>query len=172
MGLKFRYQTQQVGDTVPDVVLTGDPAVDQVTLRAAGYAAGKIMSLIQSATPGRGAVIVPMDGLGANGQLAAGTLINGCGNYAESIGPSGSRKMPITRAMPVFELTNDPIESACFEAAPTTAYAIGLPLYCGDGTTAPKGTWTTDMATGAKVLGIVAHVPTNSEPWLTVFQLF
>ena len=172
MGLKFRYQSQQVGDTVPDVVITGDPAIDQVVIRAAGYAAGKIMSLMQSATPGRGTVIVPMDGLGASGNLAAGTLINGAGNYAESIGPSGSRKMPITRAMPIFELTNEPIGSVCFEAAPTIAYAPGLPLYCGDGTTADKGAWTTDQAVGALALGICAHAPTNAEPWLTVYQLF
>lgn len=170
MGLKFRYPGQQVGDTRPDVELSRDPAVDQVLLRDAGYAAGRIMTLIKSQTAGRGGVIVPMDGAAASGQLAAGTLINGCGNYAESIGPSGSGKMPIVRAMPIFELSNDNIEKPCFEAVPTTAYEFGLPLYCDTG--ANVGMWTTDKPTGATVLGIVAHPPTNAEPWLTVYQLF
>ena len=172
MGLKFRYPGQQVGDTVPDVTITHDPAVDRVALRAAGYAAGRIVTMIKSATAGRGAVIVPMNGAAASGHFAYGTLINGCGTEAESIGPSGSGKMPIVRAMPIFELTNDPIEAACFEATPTLAYEIGLPLYCGDGTVAPLGTWTTDKATGAVALGICHHVPTNAEPWLGVTQLY
>ena len=172
MALKQRYPGQQVGDTAPDVVITHDPAVDRAVLRAAHYAAGKIMTLINSATAGRGAVIVPMNGAAASGHLAYGTLINGCGNEAESIGPSGSGMMPVVRAMPIFDLTNDPIEEACFEATPTLAYAIGLPLYCGDGTVAPLGTWTTDKATGAVALGICHHVPTNAEPWLGVTQLY
>lgn len=171
MALKFRYQAQQVGDTKPDVALTGDPAVDQVTIRAAGYAAGKIMTLINSATAGRGPVIVPMDGSVLT-NLPFGTLINGAGNYAESIGPSGSGKMPVCRAFPIFDLTNDPIETDCFEASPTLAYAIGLPLYA-DGTASHVGRWTTDIpVANAKVCGIVTHVPTASEPWLGVAQLF
>lgn len=172
MGLKFRYPGQQVGDVAPDVAITHDPALDRVALRAAGYAAGKIMTLKKSATAGRGAVIVPMNGAAASGNLAYGTLINGCGNEAESIGPSGSGKMPVVRAMPIFDLTNDPIEDPCFEATPTTTYDIGLPLYCGDGTTAPLGAWTTDKATGAEILGIVHHIPTAAEPWLGVTQTF
>ena len=171
MALKFRYPGQQVGDTKPDVALTGDPAVDQVTLRAAGYAAGKIMTLINSLTAGRGPVITPCDGSDLT-KLPFGTLINGCGNYAESISPSGSGKMPVVRAMPVFELSNDAIETDCFEASPTAAYAIGLPLYA-DGTASHVGRWTTDLpVANAKVCGIVSHVPTASEPWLGVTQLF
>ena len=171
MGLKFRYPGQQVGDTTPDVTITGDPAVDQVNLRAAGYAAGKIMTLINSLTAGRGPVIVPMDGTVLT-NIPYGTLINGCGNYAESIGPSGSRKMPVVRAMPIFELTNDAIETDCFEASPTTAIAIGLPLYA-VGTAQHVGRWTTDLpVANAKVLGVVNHVPTATEPWLGVAQLF
>jgi len=170
MGLKFRYQAQQVGDTRPDVALTGDPAVDQVVLRAAHYAAGRPVSMKVSATPNRGAVIVPMDGLGASNQSPYGTLINGAGNYAESIGPSGSGCMPVCRAHPIFDLTNDPIEEACFEFSPSPAYTLGCPLYAGTGGT--LGQWTSVQAAGAIQIGICHHVPTTSEPWLGVTQTF
>jgi hypothetical protein len=169
MALKFRYQAQQVGDTAPDVALTGDPAVDQVTLRAAGYAAGRIMTMINSATSGRGPVVVPMDGAVA-ANLAFGTLINGAGNYAESIGPSGSGKTPVCRQHPIFELSIDPIEPPCYDVAPTAAYVHGAALYAGTG--AKTGMWTADKATNASVLGICSHVPTTSEPWLGVTQTF
>jgi hypothetical protein len=170
MSLQYRYQGQAVGDTKPDVNLTGDPAVDQVTLRAAGYAGGKIMTQINSLTAGRGPVIVPLDG--SDAALPVGTLINGAGNYAESIGPSGSGLMPVVRALPVFDLKNDPIDPDCFEAAPTTPYTIGCPLFA-DGTAAHVGRWTSDSPkAGAFVCGICDHVPTAAEPWLGVKQLF
>jgi hypothetical protein len=169
MALKFRYQAQQVGDTAPDVALTGDPAVDQVTLRAAGYAAGRIMTRIASATSGRGSVVVPMDGNLA-GKLPYGTLINGAGNYAESIGPSGSGKTPVCRAFPIFDLSIDPIEPACYDVAPTAAYVDGNALYAGTG--AKVGMWTSDKAANAVAVGVCSHVPTTSEPWLGVTQTF
>lgn len=171
MALKFRYQGQQVGDTKPDVALTRDPAVDQVTLRAAGYAGGKIMTLINSSTSGRGPVIVPCDGSDLT-KRPFGTLINGPGNYAESIQVSGSGLAPVVRAMPVFDLSNDAVDPDCYEAAPTTAYAIGLPLYS-DATSGHVGRWTTDLpVSNAYVCGICTHVPTNTEPWLGVAQQF
>lgn len=169
MGLKINFMGQRVSDTKPDVLLTGDPAVDQVTLRAAGYAAGRVMARINSLTAGRGPVIVPYDG--ALLTTPSGTLINGAGNYAESIGPSGSKLMPIERAKPIFELTLDSVEPACYVAAPATAYTIGCNLYVG--TTTNKGVWTTVAPNGtAQVLGLCTHVPTGSEPWLGVEQLF
>ena len=171
MPLKFKYPGQQVGDTKPDVVLTGDPAVDQVTLRAFGYAGGKIMTRIQSLTAGRGPVIVPMDGSDLT-KYPAGALINGCGNYAESIGPSGSGMMPVVRVMAVFDLSNDPIETDCFEASPTTPYTIGCKLYA-DGTAGHVGRWTPDLPVAdAFVCGTCNHIPTASEPWLGVDQTF
>ena len=169
MGLKFRYQMQQVGDTAPDCALTGDPAVDQVTLRTAGISAGRIVSKYNSATATRGAVVGLYDG-NSTTQLPYGTLINGPGNYAESIGPSGSGKVPVTRSKPVFELTNDPIDPPCFDAAPTTPYTIGCPLYAGTG--AKAGMWTADKATNAVALGICDQVPSTSNPSLWVTQLF
>ncbi len=171
MPLKQDYPGQQVGNPQPDVILSRDPAIDQVTLRAAGYAGGKIMAVITSLTAGRGMVIVPCDG-SVLANLPYGTLINGCGNYAESIGPSGSGKMPVVRAFPIFRLTNDPVEPDCFEASPTTAYTIGCPLYA-DGTAGHLGRWTSDIpVVGAHVCGICTHIPTAAEPFLGVTQTF
>ena len=169
MGLKYRYQAQAVGDTAPDCALTGDPAVDQVALRTAGYAAGRIVTKILSATANRGPVVVLYDGASAT-ELPYGTLINGPGNYAESIGPSGSGKTPVTRSKPIFELTNDPIDPPCFDANPTTPYTVGCPLYAGTGALA--GMWTSDKATNAVALGICDWIPTTTTPSLGVTQLF
>lgn len=162
MALELVYFGQNVGNTVPDVTLTGDPAKDQPALAAAGYLGGRIMALKASATAGRGTVIVPCDGAT---QLPYGTLLNGPGEYATSIGPSGSKKAPVVRAFPVFK-----VDAEAFVAAPTTAYAEGHALYAGTG--ADAGKWTADKATGAVQAGICDHVPTVAEPWLGVSQSF
>jgi len=169
MSLEFEYYGQNDGTTAPDVALTGDPATDQATLKAAGYYGGKIMALITSATAGRGVVVTPCNGAT---QQPYGTLINGAGNYAESIGPSGSRKTPVVRAFPKFKLSNEGINNLVYETTPTTAYTVGGLLYSGDGTTAALGTWTSDKVSGAVVAGICTHIPTATEPWLGVAQLF
>jgi len=160
VNLEFEYYGQNDGTTTPDVPLTGDPAVDQPVLTSAGYLSGRIMALAFSATAGRGTVIVPCDGAT---KVPYGTLINGPGNYAESIGPSGSKKAPIVRAMPKFKV---PAQS--FVASPTTPYAVGEPLFCGTG--ANVGHWTADS--NGQQTGICTHVPSAAEPWLGVAQSF
>ena len=164
MAMDLIYYGQNVGFTVPDVALTGDPAKDQPACIVAGYIGGRIMALKNSATAGRGAVIVPCDGSAA---LPFGTLLNGPGEYATSIGVSGSKKAPVVRAMPTFN-----VNAESFVAAPTTAYAVGSPLYAGVG--ADAGKWTADKpASGvAAVCGICFHVPTVAEPYLGVAQSF
>lgn len=171
--LEFEYYGQNDGTTVPDVALTGDPAVDQPVLKAAAYFGGRIVALITSAVSGRGVVVTPCNG---GTQYPYGWLINGAGNYAESIGPSGSRKTPIVRALPKIKLTNEGTTAATglvYEASPTTAYAVGLPLYAGDGTSAPVGVVSTDKPGSgvAAVVGIVTHIPTTAEPYLGVASL-
>lgn len=169
MSMEFEYYGQNDGTTAPDVALSGDPAVDQPVLKAAGYYGGKIMSIKTSATAGRGVVVVPCNGAS---ELPYGVLINGAGNYAESIGPSGSKKTPVVRAFAKIKLSNEGTTNLVYETTPTIAYAVGLPLYAGDGTTAALGTWTTDKAVGALTAGICTHIPTGAEPWLGVAMLF
>lgn len=176
MALEYLLEAQSVSEgTSPDLKLTRDPAIDQPALRLKGYSAGRIMTQVANTDAGLGAVgtvsvIKPMDGLGASGQIPYGTLINGPGRYAESIGPSGSGKMPVTRAHPMFRLFNDLVDPICYVAAPTTPYKPGGALYCGTGALA--GVWTPDLPAGAIVVGICNHVPTVAEPWLGVTQLF
>jgi hypothetical protein len=169
MSMEFEYYGQNDGTVSPDVLLTGDPAVDQGVLKAAGYYGGKIMALYTSMTAGRGVVVVPCNG--AN-QTPYGVLINGAGNYAESIGPSGSKKTPVVRAFAKIKVSNEGTNNLVYETTPTVAYTVGALLYAGDGTTAAPGTWTTDKAVGALNAGICTHIPTGTEPWLGVAMLF
>lgn len=164
MAMDLIYYGQNVGFTVPDVTLKGDPALDQPSMIAAGYLGGRIMSIKTSGTAGRGPVIVPCDGVAAH---PFGTLLNGPGEYATSIGVSGSKKAPVVRAMPFFTVNAD-----SYVAAPTAAYAVGNPLYAGVG--ADAGKWTADKpASGvAAECGICTHVPTTAEPFLGVAQSF
>lgn len=171
--LMFDYYGQNDGTTAPDVALTGNPATDQSVLQAAGYYGGKIMAIKTSATSGRGTVVVPCNGAT---QVPYGVLINGSGNYAESIGPSGSKKTPVVRALPKFRLSNEGTTDLVYKTTPTTlAYAVGIYLYAGDGTTAPVGVWTTDKSAAGGALnvpcGIVTNVPSASAPWLGVASL-
>ncbi len=169
MSLKSRYLGQQVADAVPDVVITGDPSVDGPVLLAAGYAAGVICALKTSATAGRGVVVYPMDGATLT-ELAFGTLLNGPGNYAESIGVSGSGKTPVTRQMPIFELYNEVSGPKAYDDSLT--YLVGQPLYA-DKVANQAGRWTNAIpVASAPVLGIVLHAPSTAEPWLTVAQTF
>jgi hypothetical protein len=160
MSLKSVYYGQQDGSTVPDVVLTGNPGTDQQTLIAAGYLGGRVMALKLSATAGRGTVIVPCD---AATMVPFGFLLNGPGEFAGSIGPSGSGKAPITRAYPQFL-----VDSQAYVAVPTAAYAVGGYVYCGTGANA--GLLTADVpASGNKApIGVITSVPTASNPWLGV----
>jgi hypothetical protein len=169
MSMDFEYYGQNDGTVAPDVALTGDPSVDQGVLKTAGYYGGKIMALKTSATGGRGVVVVPCNGAT---MTPYGVLINGAGNYAESIGPSGSRKTPIVRAFAKIKVSNEGTNDLCYETSPTAAYAVGGLLYAGDGTTAALGTWTSDKAVGALNAGICTHIPTGAEPWLGVAMLF
>lgn len=176
MALKLTYYGQNDSQWSPDIALTGDPGTDQQTLTAARYLGGVIMAL---ATPKGNsaveAVIIPADPEGnsnslfttGSGSTPYGALINGPGEFAGAIGPSGSKKAPIVRA-----LFQGNVNSEAYAAAPTLAYAtagIGALLYCGTGLTA--GLWTTDKSTHATPVGIMTHIPTTSEPWLGVASL-
>jgi hypothetical protein len=165
MALKLQYYGQNDSQWSPDVVLTGDPGTDQQTLTSAGYLGGKIVALaVPSVATQYTAVIVPANG-DTSGVIPFGTLINGPGEFAGAIGPSGSKKAPIVRA-----LWQGNVNSEAYDAGAT--FAIGANLYNG-GATGGVGFYTTLARKGtySAVVGICTHVPTTSEPWLGVASL-
>jgi len=192
MSVKLHYlgQNDSVNCT-PAVFLTGDPGTDQQTLAAGGYVGGVIVSILGASTnaaypvqppnqPAFGAIgnIVPCDSdtvttYGTtNGQVPFATLLNNGGEFAGAIGPSGSKKAPVVRAM-----WQGMVDSQGY-AGTTTNFAIGQYLYCGASSGAASGSTgkyvsLTDSVGGMDTLkvGICTHVPTTAEPWLGVASL-
>jgi hypothetical protein len=168
MSLKLTYYGQNDGSTVPDVSLVGDPGVDQATLTAAGFLGGIIVTLVSPSNATNTLVaIVP-----ANGDTAAhvpfGTLLNGPGEFAGAIGPSGSQKAPVVRA-----LWQGIVDSQAYDTGATwVTGSMGQYLFLG-GATAGIGKYTLDARKGTQAVkvGIVTHVPTTAEPWLGVASL-
>jgi len=151
MACKVFYYGQNVGNTVPDVILTGNPALDQPALAAAGYLGGTIMALAPSThvLPIGSPVIVPCDGASA---IPFGTLLNDPGEFSGSIGPSGSGKAPVVRA-----LWYGAVDSVAFDTA-DAGYAIGGLLYCGTGP-GYVGKYTATTHKGTAIVGICTSKP-------------
>ncbi len=194
MSLKLTYlgQNDSVNCT-PAVPLTGDPGTDQQTLAAGNYVGGIIVALTSTVAsytgngsayaiqptnqPAFGAIgnIVPCDRKSTNGNTPFATLLNNGGEFAGAIGPSGSKKAPVVRAMWQGMVDNQ------VYGGMITDFAVGAFVYCGYDTTSGKyvpstGAYTTDISGGNEVLGAVrvgicTHVPTSSEPWLGVASL-
>jgi len=168
MALKLQYYGQNDSQWSPDALLTDDPGTDQQTLTAAGYLGGKIMAL---KTPAVNTVvtvaIAPCDNDTA---VPFGTLINGPGEFAGAIGPSGSKKAPIVRA-----LWQGNVNSEAYDASASggNAFVLGGYVYCGGTTNSNIGKYTSFGLKGtlATVVGICTHVPTTAEPWLGVASL-
>ncbi len=155
MAVKVFYYGQNIGNTAPDVILTGNPALDQPALSKAGYLGGTIMALAGSSNvlPHGSPVIVPCNG-DTGGNVPFGTLLNDPGEFSGSIGPSGSGKAPVVRA-----LWYGAVDSVAFDT--TDTYTIGGYLYCGGATGSRTGLYT---ATGHKgtasiVVGICTSLP-------------
>jgi hypothetical protein len=167
MSLKLIYYGQNDGSTVPDVVLTGDPGTDQETLKDAGFLGGRIMALkVPSLAQGLVA-IVPCD---ADTMVPYATLLNGPGEFSGAIGPSGSRKAPVVRAM-----WQGIVDAEAFDGTSDGVYTLGTYLYCGYETDETEGLY---VATAKGTAGheavpvaICTHVPTTAEPWLGVASL-
>lgn len=168
MSLKLSYYGQNDGTVVPDVALVGDPGVDQAALTAAGFLGGRIVTL--EAAPSNvsntkdGAAAIVCD---SASHIPFATLLNGPGEFAGAIGPSGSRKVPVVRA-----LWQGIVDAEAYDTT-DTGYAVGAYLYCGASTkkglyvSAPAGT----LAFENVPVGICTHVPTAAEPWLGVSSL-
>ena len=186
-------------NVTPAVALSGDPGTDQQTLTSAGYLGGVIVALTsnvasgytgngtpigtggytqQSANePAFGAIgnIVPCDTLTSNttGNIPFATLLNGPGEFAGAIGPSGSKKAPVVRALWQGNVDNQGYDSGA------STFAVGQYVYCGSsGSSAGAvGKYTVVTRSGggtastAIPVGICTHVPTAGEPWLGVASL-
>src|SRR5271163_1030180 len=148
MSLKLTYYGQNDSvNCTPAVFLTGDPGTDQQTLTSAGYLGGVIVAIVDSGAtlaaplafqpsyePAFGSIgnIVPCDTsqggtpvYGANeGNIPFATLINGPGEFAGAIGPSGSRKAPVVRA-----LWQGNVDFQGYDSAST--FLLGQYVYCG-----------------------------------------
>jgi hypothetical protein len=166
MALKLQFYGQNDSQWSPDQILVGDPGTDQQTLTAAGYLGGKIMAL---GTPSHNtavtAAIFPCDNAT---QVPFGSLINGPGEFAGAIGPSGSKKAPIVRA-----LWQGNVNSESYDSVNSPTFALGAYLYCGGTNHSNIGLYTdvTNKGTLATIVGICTHVPTAAEPWLGVASL-
>lgn len=190
MSLKLTYYGQNDSvNATPAVLLTGDPGTDQQTLTSAGYLGGVIVGLIstnqtingipyvvQSANePAFGSIgnIVPCDSAVTS---PFATLLNGPGEFAGAIGPSGSKKAPVVRA-----LWQGNVDFQGYDQTAIVSMGVGKYLFCGTSThtglytiAANAGVDPTlgPIVAGTKVpVGICTHVPTAAEPWLGVASL-
>lgn len=188
MSVKLHYlgQNDSVNCT-PAVFLTGDPGTDQQTLKAGGYVGGVIVAILGASTnaaypiqppnqPAFGQIgnIAPCDadnttyGAG-NGNVPFATLLNNGGEFAGAIGPSGSKKAPVVRAMWQGMVGNS--DGSCYDASAT--FTLGGYLYCGGSAHTNVGQYTSSARKGAgsSIVGICTHVPSATEPWLGVASL-
>jgi hypothetical protein len=188
MSVKLHYlgQNDSVNCT-PAVFLTGDPGTDQQTLKAGGYVGGVIVAILGASTnaaypiqppnqPAFGQIgnIAPCDtdatyyGSGNAGTPFA-TLLNNGGEFAGAIGPSGSKKAPVVRAMWQGMVGNS--DGNCYDTS--AAFTLGAYLYCGCATSANIGQYTSAARSHAAspAVGICTHVPTTTEAWLGVASL-
>ena len=160
MSLKLTYYGQNDSvNCTPAVFLTGDPGTDQQTLTSAGYLGGVIVAIIDSAAT--------LTAYGAaEGNIPFATLLNGPGEFSGSIGPSGSRKAPVVRA-----LWQGNVDFQGYDALAT--FHLGQYVYAGGTVNTNIGKYTSLARKGAAVatVGICTHVPSATEPWLGVASL-
>ena len=161
MALELQYYGQNVSLFGPDVALTGDPSVDIAAVQAAGFNPGMLVKLGTSSNNPDGVALQ----LASDGEAIFGTIITDAGEFANTIGVSGSNRISVARGLWVGNLYGSGFDSA-------KTYAIGEKLYPGTG--AVKGCYTnskTGLDAGVKAVGLVTHVPTTTEPWLGIASL-
>ena len=97
-------------------------------------------------------------------------LLNGPGEFSGAIGPAGSKKAPVIRALFQGNLN---AESYDANATSGNAFLVGEYVYCGGNVHSNVGLYTSANLKGANspAVGICTHVPTASEPWLGVASL-
>ena len=176
MSLKLTYMGQNDSvNCTPNVILTGDPGTDQQTLAAAGFNGGVIVALIPPSAgvytnqPAFGTIgaIYPCDADnaqdGAHASYPFATLLNNGGEFSGSIGPSGSKRAPVVRAM-----WQGMVDYQGYDANAT--FLLGQPLYCGGATHTNIGLYTSSArkGTGSSIVGYCTHVPQGTEVWLGI----
>ncbi|GEM_PF-5888168 len=190
MSIKITYLGQNdSANCTPAVPLTGDPGTDQQTLAAANYTGGVIVALLSTLSgytgsgyagyaiqpanqPAFGLIgnIVPCDTDATAGNVPFAVLLNNGGEFAGAIGPSGSKKAPVVRAM-----WQAMVDYQGYDAAAT--FVIGQYVYCGGHSHTNTGLYTDaththgGSATGNTAVGICTHVPSGPEAWLGVASL-
>jgi len=106
----------------------------------------------------------------AAGNVPFAVLLNGPGEFSGAIGPAGSKKAPVVRA-----LFQGNINSESYDAGAT--FIVGQYIYCGSTSKSNVGLYTspntqsTTNSANYKIVGICTHTPTTSEPWLGVASL-
>jgi hypothetical protein len=167
MALKLLYYGQNDSmNCTPDIALIGDPGTDQQNLTNAKYLGGMIMALkVPSNATGVLVAIVPCD---ADSMVPFATLLNGPGEFSGAIGPSGSKKAPVVRA-----LWQGNVNVEAFDSSST--YTVGTLLYCGGTTNSNIGMYcSVDKASVNSQkypVGICTHKYTAAEPWVGVASL-
>jgi hypothetical protein len=168
--LKLINYGQNDGNFGPDVNLIGEPGIDNTTLFNAGYFGGKVVALRTSATASRGNVVFPCDA--SAGNVPYGFLLNGPGEFASAITPSGSKKIGVVRAFP--EIL---VDSQAYDTAST--FTVGFPVFVGGSVNGKTGLVVSTAATSATSgvtphiapIGTVTGLPTTSFPWLGIASL-
>jgi hypothetical protein len=158
------------GNFGPDVNLIGEPGIDNTTLFNAGYLGGIVVALRTSATAGRGNVVFPCDA--SVGNVPYGFLLNGPGEFASAIGPSGSKKIGVVRAFP--EIL---VDAQAYDSAST--FTVGLPAFVGGSVNNKVGLVVSAAATSATSgvtphtapIATITNVPTTTFPWLGLASL-
>ena len=171
MALELQYLGQNVSLFGPNVALTGDPSLDNNALEAAGYLAGTVVSVVVSTDNPDGVAIAPLEGSSLTAQ-PFGAIITEPGEFANTIGPSGSNRIAVARGHFIGNLYSGSTNQATRAYDTTKTYAVGDTLYVG-----VKGAWTnvkgaTAGTIGQTPLGICTHKPDTTEPWLGVASLF
>ena len=166
MALELLYYGHNVSMFGPDVALTGDPSIDNAAVAAAGFKAGVIVKLGASSNNPDGLALQVVDGaVAGDSGLALGAIITEPGEFANTIGPSGSNRISVARGLWVGNLYGSGFDSS-------KTYTIGEKLYPGTG--AVEGCYTnskTGLDAGVTAVGLVTHVPTTTEPWLGIASL-
>jgi len=110
----------------------------------------------------------------SGGSIPFATLLNGPGEFSGAIGPSGSKKAPVIRA-----LWQGNVNQESYDTVNTTGggvFVVGQYVYCGGTNKSTVGLYTTSAGLKGAVsttvpVGICTHVPTTQEPWLGVASL-
>jgi hypothetical protein len=112
----------------------------------------------------------------AAGNIPFGALLNGPGEFSGAIGPAGSKKAPLVRALWQGNLNQESYDTNSYALS---AYKVGQYVYCGGSNSAHAsnvGLYTSSgnysQTAGNRIpVGICTHVPTTQEPWLGVASL-